>query len=420
MREEASQGAPGRPPGYTPPPTVVRVEVSMATITRIVVVLAGVWLLGQLVPVILVLVAALFLVGTLSPVIEWLEARRVRRGLAITLVFTALVIATVLVIALTIPELIDQVKNLQAQEPAWRKRAVEWLARSPLTAPMAEALRTTQFVTLVDLTPASALAFSTRIGEFFAYSMAAIFLALYGLIDRDRLRGALFSVIPREHHMRLSRILLNLETIVGGYIRGQLLTSVLMGVFMFVLLGLCGVPNALALAVFGGAADVLPYIGPFLTIGPAVAASLARGPVVVGVVLVLMIIYEEFESRVLIPVVYGRALRLPSSVVMFSLLVGASLMGIIGALIALPVAAALLMLVDELRFELPGEPTAAEGNPQLARDVAGEQQYADLTDGMPAQQAAAIAVGLADERKREDAAPPAVSADPDPDPDPEH
>ena len=115
----------------------------------------------------------------------------------------------------------------------------------------------------------------------------------------------------------------------------------------------------------------------------------------------------------LIPVVYGRALRLPSSVVMFSLLVGASLMGIIGALLALPVAAALLMLVDELRFELPGEPTAAEGNPQLARDEAGDQQYADLTDGMPAQQAAAIAVGLADERKREDAAVPVVPTDPD-------
>ena len=262
----------------------------MATIARIVVVLAGLWLLGQLVPVILVLVAALFLVGTLSPVIEWLETRHVGRGVAITIVFSTLVIVTVLVIALTIPELLDQVKNLQAQEPAWRKRAVEWLGRSPLTLPLAESLRTTQLVALVDLTPASALAVSTRIGEFLAYSMAAIFLALYGLIDRDRLRGALFAVIPREHHMRLSRILLNLETIVGGYIRGQLLTSVLMASFMFVLLEACGVPNALALAVFGGAADVLPYVGPFLTIGPAVVASLGRGPLIVGIVLVLMLV----------------------------------------------------------------------------------------------------------------------------------
>ncbi len=114
-------------------------------------------------------------------------------------------------------------------------------------------------------------------------------------------------------------------------------------------------PNALAIAVFGGVADVLPYIGIFLTIGPAVVAALAKGPTVTVIVLALMLAYEEFESRVLVPVVYGRALRLPSSVVLFSLIVGATLLGIVGALLALPVAAAILMLIEELRVELPGE-----------------------------------------------------------------
>ncbi len=391
---------------------VVRLDVSMATLFKLVLVLAGLWLLGQLASVLLVLVAALFIVGTLSPVIAWCESRRVPRGLAIALVFTALVVATVLVIALTIPELIDQVRQLQAEEPEWRARAVTWLARSPLTAPLAEALRTARFGAMVDITPSSALAFSTRIGGILAYSMASIFLALYGLIDRDRLRGGLFAVIPREQHMRFTRVLLNLETIVGGYIRGQLVTSGLMAAFMFVLLELCGVPNALALAVFGGIADVLPYIGPFLTIGPAFAASLGRGPAIVGIVLVAMLAYEEFESRVLIPVVYGRALRLPSSVVMFALLVGATLKGVVGALLALPVAAAILMLVDELRVSLPGQPATAPGGDQASRDAHGEALYADLTDGMPAEQAAAIAVELSETRKRDSAAIARVDADP--------
>jgi predicted PurR-regulated permease PerM len=211
--------------------------------------------------------------------------------------------------------------------------------------------------------------------------------------------------------MRLSRVMMNLETIVGGYIRGQLLTCVLIAAFMFILLELCGVPNALALAAFGGVADVLPYVGALLTIVPAVVAALGRGPLIVTIVLVAMLVYEEFESRILVPVVYGRALRLPSSIVLFSLLVGATLMGIGGALLALPVAAAIQMLIDELRVALPGEPDAIEGDDTQERDDRGEELYEKLTEGMPAAQAAAIAVELAGDRKREDADAPAAEPD---------
>jgi len=125
---------------------------------------------------------------------------------------------------------------------------------------------------------------------------------------------------------------MSLETIVGAYIRGQILTSVLMALFTFVLLTACGVENALAFAVFAGLADVLPYIGPLLSVAPAFLAALPHGPAVAAVVLVLMVAYEEFESRVVIPRVYGRALRLPSSVVLFAVLAGGTLMGMLGAL----------------------------------------------------------------------------------------
>jgi len=115
---------------------------------------------------------------------------------------------------------------------------------------------------------------------------------------------------------------------------------------------------------------------------------------------VLMLIYEEFESRVLVPVVYGRALRLPSSVVLFSLIAGATLLGIIGALLALPVAAAILMLIDELRVELPGETEQAKDTEMRKKDERGEIEYERRTEGMPAEEAAAIAVEMSGDRKR--------------------
>lgn len=386
---------------------VIRVEITPWTVISLVLVIAGLWIFIRLLPVVLVLVGALMIVGTLGPAVEWLGQRGVRRGAGIAIVFTLLFVSTVLLFALTIPELLNQVRNLIGMEPALRERLAEWFARSPLTASLADAMRNVQYDALIKSSAASVLTFFTLVVEGVAYGVGAIFLALYMMVDRDRLRGALFAVVPRTHHIRLSRILVNLNTIVGGYIRGQAITCALMAVFMFVLLIACGIPNALVIAVFGGLADVLPYIGIFITMAPAVAAALPYGLVIVLVVFVLMLAYEEFESRVLIPIVYGRALRLPSSVVLFSLIAGATLFGIIGALLALPVAAAILMLIDELRVELPGETEQAEDTENRKKDESGELEYARRTEGMPAEEAAAIAVEMAGVRKKTEDKPAA-------------
>jgi predicted PurR-regulated permease PerM len=166
-----------------------------------------------------------------------------------------------------------------------------------------------------------------------------------------------------------------------------------MAVFTVGLLVMCHVPNAMALALLAGLADVLPYVGVFLSIGPAAIAALSVGPAIAIVVIVALLLYEEFESRFLVPRIYGRALRLPSSVVLFSLLVGGTLMGIVGALLALPVAAAIRMLIEELPFELPGE--RVDDTTLRARNDSAELEYERRADGVCAEQAAAIAVEIA-------------------------
>ena len=385
---------------------VIRVEVTLGTMISLMLVIIGLWLFIRLLPVVLVLVVALMIVGTLAPAVLWLEKRGMHRNAGIAIVFTVLFVSTVLLFVFTIPELVNQVKSLISMEPALREKLASWFAESPLTANLADAIRNVQYDEIFRSSAATVLTFSTNLVEGVAYMIGAIFLALYMMLDRDRLRGALFAVVPRTHHIRLSRILVNLETIVGGYIRGQAITCAMMAVFMFILLTACGIPNALVIAVFGGLADVLPYIGIFLTMGPAVAAALPLGPVIVLVVFVLMLIYEEFESRVLVPVVYGRALRLPSSVVLFSLITGATLLGIIGALLALPVAAAILMLIDELRVELPGETEQVADTVMRKKDESGEIEYTRRTEGMPAEAAAAVAFEMSGERKKEEGKPP--------------
>jgi predicted PurR-regulated permease PerM len=373
-----------------------RVEIAAKTMVLAVLVGAGAWVALRLAPVALVLVLALFLVGTLSPIVEWLEDKHVRRGLGIAMVFVAMLTLLLGALALTIPALIGQVTSLVHQEPALRSRLLEKLSHSRATAPLAESLRKLDYKALAQGSAASAFHYTLQSVELVAYLVTAVFLALYVMIDRDRLRGALYAVVPRRHHIRLSRVLLNLEIIVGGYIRGQVLTSVLMAGFTFLLLTVCRVKAALAIGVMAGVADVLPYVGVFLSVGPAVAAAVSRGPFVVAIVLATMLGYEELESRFLVPKIYGNVLKLPSSVVLFALLVGGTLMGIPGALLALPVAAAVRMLVEELRVDLPGE--NVDDTSVRDEDAREERDYERRAEGRPAAEAAAIAVEMTEKR----------------------
>jgi predicted PurR-regulated permease PerM len=380
----------------------VRIEITAFTMIFALMLTGAVWALGQLVPVILVLVAALMIVGTLNPAVRWLENKKSSRGTGIAIVFVVMLVLLAAIVTLTIPSLIAQVISLVKQEPILRERAATFLAQYPVTEPLAAGLKNFEYTALVKSSSTQVLSATVKFAEIMAYGAAAFFLALYIMIDGERLRGAVFALTPRSHHIRLSRILLNLQTIVGGYLRGQGITCLCMGVFLFVLLTACRVPNALAIAVFGAVVDVLPFLGIFMTMIPAVLAALGETQTAAVVVFVLLLCYEEFESRILIPLVYGRALRLPSSVVFFALLVGGTLYGIVGALLALPVAATLLMLVDELRVDLPGEEHDEAMIEQKAKDIESEAEYIRRTEGMPAEEAAAVAVEISDTRKQEE------------------
>ena len=108
----------------------------------------------------------------------------------------------------------------------------------------------------------------------------------------------------------------------------------------------------------------------------------------------------------LVPRIYGKALRLPSSVVLLALLAGGTLMGLLGALLALPVAATAMMLIEELRVELPGQQEQVADVIQRAVDERSEDEYERRTEGVPAEQAAAIAVEMSDDRRKEESSPP--------------
>jgi len=374
-------------------PRVLRIEIAPRTILAVLAALAGVWLLIELKAVVILVVFALVLVGTLNPLLGWFERRRIHRNLGLALTLLAMTTVVTLLLLVSLPALTRQVVDIVDNAPTHRENIVAWLQQSSLTRPLVHSVESFDPQAMLDGAGDQLLEYSSRAILGVGYAVTALVLAVYLLADGQRALGAVYAVVPRGYHVRLARITVELEIIVGGYVRGQLITSAAITVFTFGLLTLCGVDNALALAVFAGLTDVIPFVGGALATAPAVLASIPHGITVTLIVLGSMLAYQEFESRVLVPKVYGRVLRLSAAVVVLALLIGGTLMGILGALLALPVAAALQMVIRELRVTMPGEvPLDAENQ---ALDANAEHRYEELTVGMPAQGASSIATEIA-------------------------
>jgi predicted PurR-regulated permease PerM len=372
----------------------VRFEVSGRSLLWIVAAVGSIWLLTQIWPIVLILVGALILVGTLNPFAASLQRRGFNRPLAVVTVFLALLAVLGLMLLLVVPPLTSQLAALWAAAPSMQAQLADQLARRPLTRAMSEPVRHFKPVELIATHGEEVFAYSAASAVGFGIAGTILALAFYILVDPTRHLELLFALVPRAHHVKTATILGKLESIVGGYMRGQVITSGAITVYVLGILWALGVEAPIPLALLAGLADVLPFVGGLLSALPASLAALALGPRVALGVFAAMLLYQEFESRVLIPKIYGKTLRLPPAAIVIALLVGGTLLGIVGALLALPVAAAIVMLSEELRVAMPGLTVDPS---QKKRDELATQDYEERSANAPDDAAPVIAAAVASE-----------------------
>jgi predicted PurR-regulated permease PerM len=371
----------------------LRVELAPKTIGLVLAVVATLWMLARLTAVIEVIVVALVLVGTFEPVVAWLEKRGLPRGRALVLVFVICGLAFTGLVLLMVPPLVAQLVDLLGNAPKVRGEIVKTLQGRHWAQPVIQSLQQLPVEDLGTRAGTALVGYGTKLLEFIGYGLSTLFLAIYLLADPVRSKGIIYSLVPRQHHVKMAKILIELKLIVGGYMRGQLITSLAISVFIFIVLTILGADNALAIALFAGITDIIPFVGGYIASTPVIVAATPHGTTATILVLVLMVIYQEFESRVLVPRVYGRVLRLPPAIVLVALLIAGTLAGIIGALLALPIAAGLHMLLRELRFDLPGESPAPGDTEEMDKEAS--RVYEQLAEGVPAREAVVIADNIA-------------------------
>lgn len=373
----------------------MRHEIAPRSIFTVLAIIGGIVLVARLWQTILILIVALVLAGTFSPVVTWLERHRVPRPAALALLLVALLGAVVGLGALIIPSLIHQFSALSNDAPAIQARLADSAARVPPLAGKADAIRSAQPKLLLAPVGAYALKSVGAAAQMVVIGFTTVVLAFYLIADHERVQGFAFALLPRRYHVRTARVLLDMETVVGGYMRGQAATSFCIGVFAYVLLRILGVPAALPLAVVAAFADLIPLIGGVLATAPAVLFALTVGPLQAVIVLVAFVIYQQVESSLLAPRIYGKSLRLSPIAVTVAILVGGQLLGAIGALLALPMAAGIRVLVENYRISLPGDQPGEKE--ERAEEAHAEAAYAAQAQGTSAIEASMMATEIAEQ-----------------------
>jgi predicted PurR-regulated permease PerM len=177
-------------------------------------------------------------------------------------------------------------------------------------------------------------------------SIVTVIVAVFYLIyDRKSLTEMILGVLSPKNKEMMSSMFQEISLVVGHYIRGNLIVSAVCTIVIFLGLTILGVPFALPLAIFTGIMDLLPYVGPLIALIPAAILGLAHGPVTGLLVIIFYLVYQQIENTFIVPMVYNKALNLSPALVFLSVVIGAGMFGILGAFLALPVAASIPVLI---------------------------------------------------------------------------
>jgi predicted PurR-regulated permease PerM len=307
-------------------------DVDVRVLLKIAATLALLWCVWRLSGIILLLIVAVILAVALDGPVSWLEERRLSRASASLLVTGLILVTTVTFVWLTWSSLTSQWVYLTAQLEQLTKYVAGYVPAWLYPGADASDLRDT-------LQP-----FAIRTGRSIATALALLvlgyFVTIYLLIDGRRTLAWVVAFFPLRLRDKVALTVAESRDAIRAYARGNVITSAFAAAWVLVWMMALHVPAALLLAVIAGVADFVPVLGFIASVIPAAALALTVSPHTAVVTLVLWAVYHTIENYLIAPWVYGDRLHLSNIAVVLAFAVGAALAGVVGALIALPIAAA--------------------------------------------------------------------------------
>ncbi len=354
VTREAASSSEGPGSAGTPPRTALLHPFSLGFFAAAGALLA--WWLGSLIlsvsSLLVLIVVALFLAAGLNPVVEWLERRGWSRPWGVLGVIAGVIVALTLFFVALVPVIADQVTTMVDNVPGW----VESLRSNGLFQQLDDRYdvlsKAQDYLTSGDFTQrlfGGVVGVGVAVLSAFFNAFVIVVLTLYFLAGLPKVKEAAYGLAPgskRDHVRRIGdRIVHN----VGAYVSGAFVVALCAGVSSLIFLFIVGLGEyAVALAAVVALLDVIPMIG--ATLGAAVVTliGLATDPKIGLICLIFYVVYQQLENYVIYPRVMARSVDIPGSVIVIAALVGAALLGVVGALLAIPTAAAILLITREV------------------------------------------------------------------------
>lgn len=299
---------------------------------------------------------ALFVSLGLYPVVLKLEARTKSRGVAVLIVMVAFLLIVVLLLLLVVPVLVEQIGLLihalpkgigDIENQDWFISANDFFGGGLL--PFVEQLEKAAADPAVWIAiSGGALRIGANIlnGTFGVIFVVA--LTLYFVAGLELMKKGLYSLVPRSRREGFSEIAEEIFQSVGKYLTGMFILALINAVFTFILLTIVGNPFAPILAALALPITFIPVVGSLISASICTVISLFVSPEAGLIVLITMFVYLQFEAYFLTPKIVGKAIRIPGSLVLIGAMVGATLLGLLGALVACPISASILLITKKV------------------------------------------------------------------------
>jgi predicted PurR-regulated permease PerM len=269
--------------------------------------------------------------------------KRLARGAGVMIVYLPFLTAVVLLAIVVLPRVVTEGRALSAQLP----QLVEKNILVPLEHYVPVNFIRTELRHGVELPRSQMFAFMRNAAMAFASVLAVLFMIAYMLVDAERLRNLVLLIYPPEVRGDRRRTLNRMAHRMSLWLSGQLMLAAIMGVASFVAFSLMRVPYALPLAILAAIGELIPMIGPTLAAIPALAIALLHSHWQFWSVLAFLVLSQKVENLFVVPRIMSRRMSISPLAIFIAFMIGASILGVVGAIIAIPVAAIVQVAFDE-------------------------------------------------------------------------
>lgn len=341
------------------------------------------WLLYRFYQVVFILFIAILMGTVIRPLVGWLQRRGIPRVGGVLLIYSSLLALSIGFVLLLFPLIVEQSATITAAVPGYYETLHAWMgsfsnqfvvqlsAFLPAELPSLGLELVEQTGPEMVASAGQALGYVTGAIEVAFFAIVILLLTFHWTLDGPRTLQSALLLVPKDRRESLSDLIAAMESTVGFYIAGQGILCLVVGLLSLVAYLLLGLPNALVLALVAGLLEAVPMVGPLLGAIPAGVVALAIAPTRLIWVIVVSVVIQQLENNLLVPRIMRKAVGVNPFVSLLALFAFSSLFGIAGALMAIPTAAMLQLLLNRFVFG----PEAAELEATPGRGTASRLRY---------------------------------------------